>query len=103
TLRDVSSEASDASVQSLIEAARARYEVPRRWYRLKAQLLGIDKLADYDRMAAVPGDTEKLNWAGAKEIVRDAYSTFSGELGGIIDQFFDNPWIDGPVRPGKRG
>ena len=101
--RNLSNEASDESVQALIEAVRARYEVPRRWYRLKAQLLGIDKLADYDRMAAVTQDNEKINWPEAKEIVRDAYSTFSGELGGIIDQFFDNPWIDGPVRPGKRG
>ena len=90
-------------MQALIEAVRARSEVPRRWYRLKAQLLGIDKLADYDRMAAVTQDNEKINWPEAKEIVRDAYSTFSGELGGIIDQFFDNAWIDGPVRPGKRG
>ena len=99
----LSNEASDESVQALIEAVRARSEVPRRWYRLKAQLLGIDKLADYDRMAAVTQDNEKINWPEAKEIVRDAYSTFSGELGGIIDQFFDNAWIDGPVRPGKRG
>ncbi|MDA0174233.1 M3 family oligoendopeptidase [Solirubrobacter taibaiensis] len=101
--RNLSNEASDESVQALIEAVRARSEVPRRWYRLKAQLLGIDKLADYDRMAAVTQDNEKINWPEAKEIVRDAYSTFSGELGGIIDQFFDNDWIDGPVRPGKRG
>ena len=99
--RNLSNEASDESVQALIEAVRARSEVPRRWYRLKAQLLGIDKLADYDRMAAVTQDNEKINWPEAKEIVRDAYSTFSGELGGIIDQFFDNAWIDGPGAAGQ--
>ncbi len=87
--RNLSNEASDESVQALIEAVRARFELPRRWYRLKAQLLGIDKLADYDRMAAVTQDNEKIAWPEAKEIVRDAYSTFSGELGGIVDQFFD--------------
>ena len=38
--RNLSNEASDESVQALIEAVRARYELPRRWYRLKAQLLG---------------------------------------------------------------
>src|SRR3954451_5239068 len=57
--RNLSNEASDESVQALIEAVRARFELPRRWYRLKAQLLGVDKLADYDRMAAVTQDTEK--------------------------------------------
>lgn len=101
--RNLSNEASDESVQALIDAVRARYELPRRWYRLKAQLLGIDKLADYDRMAAVTQDTEQVAWPEAKAIVRDAYSTFSDELGGIIDRFLGNPWIDGPVRPGKRG
>jgi oligoendopeptidase F len=101
--RNLSNEASDESVQALIDAVRARYELPRRWYRLKAQLLGIDKLADYDRMAAVTQDNEKIAWPQAKEIVQDAYSSFSSELGGIVEQFFAQPWIDGPVRPGKRG
>jgi oligoendopeptidase F len=101
--RNLSNEASDESVQALIEAVRARYELPRRWYRLKAQLLGIDKLADYDRMAAVTQDTEQVPWPEAKRIVQDAYYSFSDELGGIVDRFFDESWIDGPVRPGKRG
>ena len=49
--RNLANEASDESVQALIEAVRARYEIPRRWYRLKARLLGVERLADYDRMA----------------------------------------------------
>jgi oligoendopeptidase F len=101
--RNLSNEASDESVQALVDAVRSRYELPRRWYRLKAQLLGLDKLADYDRMAAVTQDTEKIAWPQAKEIVQDAYSSFSDELGGIVAKFFAQPWIDGPVRPGKRG
>ena len=101
--RNLSNEASDESVQALIEAVRARYELPRRWYRLKAQLLGIDKLADYDRMAAVTQDNEKVGWTEAKDLVLDAYSSFSGDLGSLVQRFFDESWIDGPVRPGKRG
>ena len=49
--RNLDNEASDESVQALIEAVSGRYEVARRWYRLKARLLGLDKLADYDRIA----------------------------------------------------
>ena len=90
-------------MQALIEAVRARYELPRRWYRLKAQMLGIDRLADYDRMAAVTQDNEKVPWPEAKEIVLDAYSTFSDDLGTLVERFFDESWIDGPVRQGKRG
>ena len=51
--RNLANEASDESVQALVTAVRNRYELPRRWYRLKAQLLGLDRLKDYDRMAAV--------------------------------------------------
>ena len=101
--RNLSNEASDESVQALIDAVRGRYELARRWYRLKAQMLGVDKLADYDRMAAVTQDTEQIGWPEAKRIVRDSYTNFSPELGKIIDEFLGNPWIDGPVRPGKRG
>jgi oligoendopeptidase F len=101
--RNLSNEASDESVQALIEAVRKRYELPRRWYRLKAQLLGIDRLADYDRMAAVTQDNEKVAWPEAKRLVLDAYQSFSGDLGSLVQRFFDESWIDGPVRPGKRG
>lgn len=101
--RNLSNEASDESVQALIDAVRGRYELPRRWYRLKAQLLGIDRLADYDRMAAVTQDTDKVAWPEAKQIVLDSYTGFSGELGALVQRFFDESWIDGPVRPGKRG
>src|SRR6202020_3430105 len=51
--RNLANEASDESGPARIDAVRARYELPRRWYRLKAKLLGIERLADYDRMAAV--------------------------------------------------
>ena len=42
--RNLANEASDESVEALLTAVRARYELPRRWYRLKAQLLGLDRL-----------------------------------------------------------
>ncbi len=101
--RNLSNEASDESVEALVQAVRGRFEIARRWYRLKAQLLGIDKLADYDRMAAVTQDNEKVQWPEAKRLVLDAYSSFSPELGSLAERFFDENWIDGPVRPGKRG
>src|ERR687893_35163 len=54
--RNLSNEASDESVEALVAAVRARYDIPQRWYALKARLLGLDRLADYDRMASLGGD-----------------------------------------------
>jgi oligoendopeptidase F len=101
--RNLANEASDESVQALIDAVRSRYEIPRRWYRLKAQLLGVERLADYDRMAAVTEDVISYPFAHAREIVLDCYSSFSPELGTLVQRFFDEQRIDAPVRPGKRG
>ncbi len=101
--RNLANEASDESVQALVEAVRGRYELARRWYRLKAGLLGIDRLADYDRMAAVTQDEVSFTYAQARELVLDCYSSFSPELGGLAGRFFAERWIDAPVRPAKRG
>ncbi len=101
--RNLSNEASDESVVALIDAVRARYELPRRWYRLKARLLGVERLADYDRMAAVTEDEVTYPFAAAREIVLDCYSSFSPKLGAVAKRFFDEHYIDAPVRPAKRG
>jgi oligoendopeptidase F len=101
--RNLSNEASDESVAALIDAVRARYELPRRWYRLKARLLGVERLADYDRMAAVTEDEVTYPFAAAREIVLDCYSSFSPKLGAVAKRFFDEHYIDAPVRPAKRG
>jgi oligoendopeptidase F len=100
--RNLSNEASDESVEALVAAVQDAYEIPRRWYRLKARVLGLDRLADYDRMAAVSEVEEEVDWDDAKRIVLDAYHGFSAKLGATAEVFF-NGWIDAPVRPAKRG
>ncbi len=102
--RNLSNEASDESVQALLTAVRNRYELPRRWYRLKAQLLGIDRLADYDRMAAVTTDDEDpVEWNDAKQLVLESYAAFTPELGDPARAFFDENRIDVYPKPAKRG
>jgi oligoendopeptidase F len=101
--RNLANEASDESVQALIDAVRARNEIPRRWYRLKAKLLGLERLADYDRMASVTEDQASFPFAQARQIVLDCYSSFSPELGEVAGAFFSEQRIDAPVRPAKRG
>jgi oligoendopeptidase F len=101
--RNLANEASDESVQALLSAVRARYEIPQRWYRLKAELLGVDRLADYDRMAAVTQEDEEVDWDDARDLVLDSYAAFAPELGDAARAFFDERRIDAPPRPAKRG
>jgi oligoendopeptidase F len=100
--RNLANEASDESVQALVDAVQARYDIPQRWYSLKAQLLGLDRIADYDRMASVASSDEEFGWDEARRLVLDAYASFSPELASAAERFFAESWIDAPMRPGKR-
>ena len=51
--RNLANETSDEAVQALVDAVTSRYDVPQRYYRLKARLLGLDRLDHYDRFAPI--------------------------------------------------
>jgi oligoendopeptidase F len=100
--RNLSNDTTDEAVEALIDAVVGRYDVVQRYYRLKAKLLGLDRLSFYDRTAPLAEDTEHVEWSDAKTLVLDAFSDFSSETGGIIERFFEESWIDAPPRDGKR-
>src|SRR6185295_4937707 len=63
--RNLANEASDESVRALVEAVRSNYDLPQRWYRLKANLLGLDRLVDYDRSASIATEEVQIGWPEA--------------------------------------
>jgi oligoendopeptidase F len=101
--RNLSNEASDESVMALITAVRNRFDIPQRWYKLKAQLLGIERLADYDRSAPVLAQDVTYSFGEARDLVLDTYASFSPVAGEVTRRFFDEHWVDAPPRPNKRG
>ena len=101
--RNLSNEASDESVQALVEAVKGRYDLARRWYETKAKLLGLDRLADYDRMASVTSDDEQVPWEAGRELVIDSFSSFSETAADVVERFFAERWIDAPPTAVKRG
>ncbi len=100
--RNLRNDTTDEAVQALVDAAVARFDVVRRYYRLKAKLIGLDRLTFYDRFAPIAEDPGKASWGEAREIVLGAYTDFSVETGEIVERFFRDNWIDAPVRENKR-
>jgi len=92
-----------AVVDALITAVKAAYpRLSHRYYALKAKWLGLAKLEHWDRNAPLPEDADRDRpWPEAVATVLDAYSRFSPALAELGRRFFDRPWIDAGVRPGK--
>ncbi|EHN11811.1 Oligoendopeptidase F [Patulibacter medicamentivorans] len=102
--RNLANEASDESVQALVDAVQESYDIPQRWYRLKAKILGIDQLADYDRMASITqADEQEFSWAQATDLVFSSFDAFDPQMGDVARRFVSEGWIDAPPRTGKRG
>ena len=101
--RNLENMVEDDVVDALVGAVRDSYpRLSHRYYRLKAKWFGVDQLDFWDRNAPLPDDDNKIfSWQEARGTVLDAYAAFSPELADIGRRFFDNAWIDAPVRPGK--
>jgi oligoendopeptidase F len=76
----------------------------RRYYRLKAELLGMKTLRWSDRNAPLPfADTTVVPYGKAISTVLSAYESFSPTLSGIVQDFIASNRIDVPATTGKRG
>ena len=101
--RHLSNQVEPEVVEALVKAVEDAYpRLSHRYYRIKARWLGKDKLAYWDRNAPLPEDDDReIPWDDARRTVLAAYHAFSPEMAEMVGRFFERPWIDAPVRPGK--
>ena len=101
--RHLSNRVEGAVVDALVSAVRESYpKLSHRYCAMKAKWLGLDKMMHWDRNAPLPEqDDTKVPWDTARAMVLDAYAGFAPEMADIARRFFDERWIDAPVRPGK--
>jgi len=100
--RNLRNDTTDEAVRALVDAAVSRFDVPQRYYRLKAKLVGLDQLTFYDRFAPIGDDPTSVSWDEAKDVVLAGYHDFAPEVGDIVERFFAENWIDAPTRENKR-
>jgi oligoendopeptidase F len=90
-------------VEAMVSAVTAAFpRLSHRYYKLKARWFGKDQLNHWDRNAPLPKAPERIfTWNAARDTVLDAYRGFSPRMSDIARRFFEEGWIDAPVRPGK--
>jgi len=101
--RNLANEIDQSTVDSLINSVTGKYDLVQRYYRLKKELLGYDKLYDYDRYAPLASTRKQVSWEEARENVLEAYGDFYPDMKKIAGEFFSKRWIDAAIKPGKRG
>lgn len=93
-----------ATLEAMLDAARASFPVLRRAMRAKARLLGSgDRLPWYDLFAPVGSDTANLDYAEGAALVIDQFRTFSDRLADFAQHAVDHRWIDAKPGPAKVG
>src|SRR5262249_55136716 len=89
-------------VDGMLDAVERHYPLAQRWFRAKAQILGLDRLHLADQYAPV-GASRGLDYGEAREIVDASFRRFSGRIADLVDAFFIERRIDAEPRVGKRG
>lgn len=102
--RNLHNKVTSKMVDALHEAVRS-HAVPlaKRYYKLKALLLGIPRLRWSDRNAPLPfADDTAIPYAEGLAIVTSSFRSFSPTLADIIEKrIVPKRWIDAPHHPAK--
>ncbi|MBI3001247.1 MAG: M3 family oligoendopeptidase [Deltaproteobacteria bacterium] len=101
--RHLGNEIDGEAVARMMEVTEANYRIGHDYFRLKARLLGLPRLALYDQYAPVGKEFTPFSLSRAQEVILEAFGAFSPVFRSIAAEFFAKHWIDAEVRKGKRG
>jgi oligoendopeptidase F len=103
SVRNQANNIPDAVVETLLEVCRKNTILFQRYFKLKAHLLGMDKLRRYDIYAPIAKSDKKVEFQDATSLVLESFRQFSPQLEVIASQVIHRSHLDTELRPGKRG
>lgn len=88
---------------NLIEAVHENMDAMYQYVRLRKKLLKIDRLHMYDLYVPMVSDAEReISFDETKENIREALSVLGDDYVAMLDEGFNNRWIDIYENEGKR-
>ncbi len=100
---NIGNELSDEAVEHLMQTTEANYGLAQDYFRLKAKMLGVEKLRNCDVYAPV-AETQKIYaFDEARDLTIAAYRQYDPQFGEVIQAFFDERRVDVMPRSGKSG
>ncbi|HWY80179.1 MAG TPA: M3 family oligoendopeptidase [Candidatus Sulfotelmatobacter sp.] len=101
--RHLSDDIETEVVDTLIQTVAKRYDISQRFYRLKAQLLGVKKLAYHERNIDYVSVGKAYSLQQSVALVYKVFNDIDEEFAAIFKRFLDNGQIDVYPKKGKRG
>jgi oligoendopeptidase F len=101
--RHLANEIEPEAVEQMLGVVESNYGLAQRYFRLKARLLGLPRLALYDQYAPVGDALPSCPYAEGQRRILEAFQAFSPRFHDIAQRFYDGRWIDAEVRQGKVG
>ncbi|WP_287408525.1 M3 family oligoendopeptidase [Oceanithermus sp.] len=93
----------DAVVETLLEVSRKNAPLFQRYFRLKARVLGMERLRRYDVYAPVTKAEKRYDYAEARRMVDEAFAAFDPRFAELAARVFERRHVDAEVREGKAG
>ena len=101
--RQLSDDIDPEVVDTLVKAVSNRNDIPRRYYVLRAKLLGLPKLAYHEKNLPYGKDDTTLPFSEGAQMVADTFQDLDPEFAEIFTTFLARGQIDVYPRQGKRG
>lgn len=99
--RNLENELEPAIVEQLLTTCEAHHDLAQRWFRIKAQLLGLEQLDTIDFFAPVL-DAPVVPWDEGRRLAVGVFTNLSPTLARHAEAFFAERRIDAEPRVGKR-
>lgn len=100
----IDSRMDEETLNAMIEAIKESLPMFKKYFLKKAQLLGYEgPLAYYDIMAPISSSEKEYSYEEARDFIVKHFTSFSQEMGYLANRAFEEGWIDGESREGKRG
>jgi oligoendopeptidase F len=101
--RHLSNELDAEVVELVVGLCKDHEALVQRYYRVKREIMGLDKLTHVDRYAPLFETVSEIGWDEARQIILEAFGRFSPTMRERAEEFFSKSWIDAEPRPGKSG
>lgn len=98
----LSNDVGKEAIEAMMRVVERNAGLYRRYLRLKARLLGLERLGGWDLLAPLPSSGKSTyDWEASRALVTKAYADFDPEFGRWVGEMYDRRRIDAEVRKGK--